>query len=185
MRKVLAVVGIALAALVGFVAVPAPAFAAGFVTPDPPCEWEPNKRGTESTCDGKPPFGDPWGSGLGICGEPIQPYQADIRGPGGVLLATVYLHYNRGLKTTGHPQGECRVAYARIRIHNPYAACYGRIMRNSDQEAYYTQTFSRSAYSELLTPAIYDAGVSSYAWGRCTYNQDPTTIYYDNGTPSY
>ena len=148
-------------------------------TPDPPCEWKPGQAGTDSTCDGL----DVDRFLRNCAGFAVYPYEAIIRGPNGIALAKVVLGYIRGARTTAYPNGDCRVAYAYISVMHPDADCYAKVERNKDQQAFYVGGVYLP-YPQTpanYTPVVYDAGVSSYAWGRCNYYGGT----YDNGTPSY
>jgi hypothetical protein len=71
--------------------------------------------------------------------------------------------------------GGCRSVMARMAVYAHVTAdaeCYVKVQRNSDGSAYYAGVDNRGdsdAYSDS-TSILYDAGVTSYAWGRCWVN---------------
>lgn len=175
-RKLLALTATLVVALAAFVVGATPAAA---VAPDPPCEWASGQSGTSSGCDGLPFI---YTMTDHCAGFVVYPYEAIIRGPGGVALARVAIGYYRGAKTAAFPSGDCRVAFAEIDMYSPYASCYVKVQRNSDGQAYYVGGEYSDLYTKAMyTAVVYDANVSSYAWGHCEYNSSP----YSAGTSSY
>lgn len=164
-RRMLVIPVVAFVALVGIAISATPAQAA---PPDPPCEWEPGQWGTHSGCDGLDP--SPTERHFNYCNFAALPYWADrvdVVGPSGIILAEVALIYTRGRQTELYPDGACRTIDAGIRVLNGAATdCYVKIERNSDKLAYRVG----GEYQEWQeTPVVYDAGVTSYAWGYCKF----------------
>jgi hypothetical protein len=137
-------------------AAPAQAGASG-----PPCGW--TQFHTASNCDGIVMDDALWEA----CGrESIATiYWLRINGPGGVLLGYVGLDYLRGSRTSAYPGGVCRVAAASVGTANTAASCYAKVVRNSDGQEY--ATYNGNGFR---SQSVYDAGVTSYAWGVCSYN---------------
>jgi hypothetical protein len=135
--------------------------------PDPPCEW--TSYGNASGCDGLTAYAAPH---YPACGGSQEVYRVAVVGPNQNVLAYVALDYFR-------PQA-CQTIAASILVVDPAANCYVKVQRNSGspQDAYRAGgTPDEWRYTQVL----YDSGVTSYAWGSCTY-QGRT---YTGGTGSY
>jgi hypothetical protein len=150
---------------------------------DPPCEWASGQQGTHSACDGKlPTFSE--GPYREICWVGASTELVDVAEiwAGQRHLADVRLLYDRGPRTSSHPNGACRTIYAFLLVYNDSASCYAKIERNSDRQAFYTYQ-----WNGVTSPVVYDADVSSYAWGTCQYdsNGNGTTETYSAGTRSH
>lgn len=164
-------------------ATPAPAVPPLDPNTDPPCEWASGQQGTHSACDGKLPtfwegvYGD-------ICMDDSYTQVVDVAKiwAGRRLVADVILSYDRGPRTSTYPSGACRTIYAEILVYPDSASCYAKIERNSDKRAFYTYQWNGTT-----TPVVYDAGVTSYAWGICRYDSDGngSVETYSAGTRSY
>lgn len=144
---------------------PSPAHAA---SSDFQCWWE--RVGDWSNCDG---IQVPAPDLLALCDEPVLRAVDTqyIYGPGNVILGTLQLVYYKG-----GDERRCRLAAAAV----AGVGCYGFVRRNSDQETYYTYDGS-SIGSKTVSPPVYDANVTSFAWARCMYegkNYDKRTINY-------
>jgi hypothetical protein len=161
--------GIILVLMMGVAAALATASPAAAAAPDPPCEW--TSFGNSSGCDGLAAYGTPHQP---TCGGSEEVYRVAIRTPGtnGRTLAYVALDYFR-------PQA-CQTIAASIEVTDSAASCYVKVERTSGspRDAYRVGgVFGQWRFTQVL----YDAGVTSYAWGSCTY-QGAT---YTNGTAAF
>lgn len=133
------------------------------VEPDsgPPCSWV--RVGDKSLCDGWLPSYQ--GQYNNVCRNTSVTQTVAVAKiwAGTELLADVLLHYDRGDRTSAYPNGNCRTIYASILAYND-VSCYAKVQRNSDGQSYATYDWDGSA-----SPVLYDAGVTSYAWGICTF----------------
>jgi len=174
-RRLLAMLFVAIAVAAGLGVTAAPAHAELLV-----CDWDPGQVGNYSTCDGIPVNDGGYTDLIHACdGIWARPYTATIRDRYGNALATIELLYIRGTAAPGYSDGVCRLAAASIIMRNDSASCYVKVERNSDRQAY--RTDGNPSYISRVTQVVYDAGVSSYAWGYCSYNGRAYTA----GTPSY
>lgn len=154
-RRMLVIPVVAFVALVGIAISATPAQAA---PPDPPCEWEPGHWGTDSGCDGLHPLGL---DHYAYCWDGEEVDLVPV-GPAGNTLAYIALDYYYG-------GGACRTISAAILVVNPAASCYAKVERNYGSKLAYRVSGS---YNDgwQVSRVVYDAGVTSYAWGQCTFN---------------
>ncbi|SNT65240.1 hypothetical protein SAMN05421812_1218 [Asanoa hainanensis] len=161
-RAISAAAAILLTVLVGLAVSSTAAQAIPPVEPGsgPPCSWAVPKD--KSLCDGWVPYFE--GQYNNYCRQsPTQQVGHVKIWAGSLLLADVFLNYNRGERTSAYPNGTCRTIYASIVAFHD-VSCYAKVQRNSDGQSYATYEWD-SNYS----PVVYDADTTSYAWGICTY----------------
>jgi hypothetical protein len=119
------------------------------------CYW--TSFGTSSNCDGRNP--DALGTSCGSDARTV--HSVVLRDPGGFAGPTVDLRYS----------GNCRTAWARIRggwgPDYDQFGCFVRIHRNSDGQEYSAGLPFGSTNASAWTNVVYDANVSSYAYGNC------------------
>jgi hypothetical protein len=164
MRAVIAAILLVTASVVA-VGSAAPARAAG------PCSWNANGWGTASNCDNKPSdFSNCRGSMIDLGPS----YRKNLGG-----YAQIELRYST----------VCRTTWASITINDTPSTpsgnienCYVKVQRNSDDQAYrFAWNHNLLAFWPYTTTMVYDADVTSYAWGYC----DVGATVYTAQTPSY
>jgi hypothetical protein len=176
-RSLIAVLLTAVAAVATPVATPAAAPAATPTTspltaadaPGTPCSWW--VFGRSSNCDDV----DPW------AGHPEDPPCAND----GDDVRTATLSSDPGIRVYLYYSPRCRTVWANIIYWGSTApgTCYVKVQRNSDNKALYAGVYKDPFVTAWVgeTNMLYDADVTSYAWGHCEVGGRT----YRGGTPSY
>ncbi|MBB5868288.1 hypothetical protein F4553_001667 [Allocatelliglobosispora scoriae] len=121
------------------------------------CYWYSGQWGRNSNCDNQNFF---YASACELEGPKDWGLSVNIG-----LNVIVYLDYVWG-------NGGCRSARARMTIYGPVppgSNCYVKIARDSDNKTLYTsERYPGDSDEYQYTNILYDAGVTSYAWGYCS-----------------
>jgi len=153
MLRFKALIAALVVAFAGLVVSPAPAHAAVEST----CYWYSGQSGRNSNCDDKDFF---YADACTIDGGSKDWHLSAYIG----LNVWVYLDYVWG-------NGGCRSVQARMSIYGPVppgSNCYVKLARDSDNKTLYTSVRLPGDSDEYQsTNILYDANVTSYAWGYC------------------